>query len=361
MPRPMLHNHPRPPAPPVPAAVLLAVAAAATTALLAVIAAPPRRPGHHTAARRAPSPATSAPAAHERPHRGPRRPRGRSGHVLRRLRDRGRLQDHRQRASPWSPSSSTRARTRSARSRSTSATPRSCGSAPASAPTARAPRGGDGRATGAATAARRGPQHGTAREPPHRTHRPFIRRTRTSCYVAAMGHLWGPNEERGLYRSADGGETWQPILQVDENTGVVDVAPRPGRPRHRLRRHLPAPAPSLGLPRRRPPAAPSTGAPTAATAGTASPAPASPAASPRGSLGRIGISIHRSGPPDRLRQRRAGLLATNASTAYTERRAGIYRSEDRGEDVGAHERLESPPHVREPDPRRPERRPAAST
>lgn len=49
-------------------------------------------------------------------------------------------------------------------------------------------------------------------------------------YVAAMGHLWGPNEERGLYRSADGGATWQRILHIDEDTGVVDVALDPEDP-----------------------------------------------------------------------------------------------------------------------------------
>ena len=49
-------------------------------------------------------------------------------------------------------------------------------------------------------------------------------------YVAAMGHLWGPNDERGLYRSADGGATWQRILNIDEDTGVVDVALDPEDP-----------------------------------------------------------------------------------------------------------------------------------
>lgn len=43
-------------------------------------------------------------------------------------------------------------------------------------------------------------------------------------FVAALGHLWGPNEQRGLYRTKDGGTTWQKVLGVDENTGVVDVA-----------------------------------------------------------------------------------------------------------------------------------------
>ena len=49
-------------------------------------------------------------------------------------------------------------------------------------------------------------------------------------YVAAMGHLWGSNDERGLYRSADGGATWQRILHIDEDTGVVDVALDPEDP-----------------------------------------------------------------------------------------------------------------------------------
>ncbi|HEX6316072.1 MAG TPA: hypothetical protein VFZ73_14475, partial [Gemmatimonadaceae bacterium] len=49
-------------------------------------------------------------------------------------------------------------------------------------------------------------------------------------FVAAMGHLWGPNEERGLYKSTDGGATWRRVLQVDSITGVVDVAIDPRNP-----------------------------------------------------------------------------------------------------------------------------------
>lgn len=40
-------------------------------------------------------------------------------------------------------------------------------------------------------------------------------------YVAALGHPYGPNEERGVFRSKDGGETWERILYKDENTGAV--------------------------------------------------------------------------------------------------------------------------------------------
>ena len=46
-------------------------------------------------------------------------------------------------------------------------------------------------------------------------------------FVAAVGHLCGPNEERGLYRTKDGGTTWQKVLGVDANTGAIDVAIAP--------------------------------------------------------------------------------------------------------------------------------------
>ena len=42
-------------------------------------------------------------------------------------------------------------------------------------------------------------------------------------YVGAAGHLWGPNEERGVFRTSDGGETWEKVLYVDEDTGVIDL------------------------------------------------------------------------------------------------------------------------------------------
>ena len=44
------------------------------------------------------------------------------------------------------------------------------------------------------------------------------------AYVAAVGHLWGPNPERGVYRTTDGGETWELVLFVDEDTGAIDLA-----------------------------------------------------------------------------------------------------------------------------------------
>jgi photosystem II stability/assembly factor-like uncharacterized protein len=48
--------------------------------------------------------------------------------------------------------------------------------------------------------------------------------------VAALGHPYGPNPERGVFRSLDGGATWQKILYKDENTGAIDLAFDPSNP-----------------------------------------------------------------------------------------------------------------------------------
>jgi photosystem II stability/assembly factor-like uncharacterized protein len=51
-------------------------------------------------------------------------------------------------------------------------------------------------------------------------------------YVAALGHPYGPNAERGVFRSRDGGQTWQRILsRNDSDTGAIDLAFEPGNPR----------------------------------------------------------------------------------------------------------------------------------
>jgi len=50
-------------------------------------------------------------------------------------------------------------------------------------------------------------------------------------YVAAQGNPWGPNEERGMYRSKDGGNTWEKILYVNEDSGIVDLTVSEENPR----------------------------------------------------------------------------------------------------------------------------------
>jgi len=50
-------------------------------------------------------------------------------------------------------------------------------------------------------------------------------------YVAAIGHPYGPNEERGVFRTEDGGETWKKILFINDKTGAADLAMDPRNPR----------------------------------------------------------------------------------------------------------------------------------
>ncbi|HEX9692354.1 MAG TPA: hypothetical protein VGA22_09680 [Gemmatimonadales bacterium] len=51
------------------------------------------------------------------------------------------------------------------------------------------------------------------------------------AFVAAMGHSYGPQPERGIFRTRDGGRTWEHVLFVDENTGASDLVMDPNNPR----------------------------------------------------------------------------------------------------------------------------------
>ncbi len=149
------------------------------------------------------------------------------------------------------------------------------------------------------------------------------------AYVAAMGHLWGPNDERGLYKTVDGGAQWTRVLGIDEDTGAVDVALDPSNPdivyasmyqRRRRPWGFHGGGPGSGLYR-------STDGGASWTELTAS---GLGNGLPEGELGRIGISIYQSDPRIVYVSVEQG-FRYNASTAYTERRAGVYRSEDFGE------------------------------
>jgi photosystem II stability/assembly factor-like uncharacterized protein len=50
-------------------------------------------------------------------------------------------------------------------------------------------------------------------------------------YAAVLGHLFGPSQERGVYRSKDGGKTWERILFANENAGAIDLILDPTNPR----------------------------------------------------------------------------------------------------------------------------------
>ncbi|MBY0459602.1 MAG: hypothetical protein K2V38_19970, partial [Gemmataceae bacterium] len=49
-------------------------------------------------------------------------------------------------------------------------------------------------------------------------------------YVAAMGRVWGPNAERGVFKTEDGGATWKKVLFVDERTGAIELRMDPFDP-----------------------------------------------------------------------------------------------------------------------------------
>ncbi|MBD3415128.1 MAG: sialidase [Candidatus Aminicenantes bacterium] len=50
-------------------------------------------------------------------------------------------------------------------------------------------------------------------------------------FVAAMGHCYGPQKQRGVFRTKDGGQTWKQVLFVDEHTGCFEIAMDPNNPR----------------------------------------------------------------------------------------------------------------------------------
>ena len=143
-------------------------------------------------------------------------------------------------------------------------------------------------------------------------------------FVAALGHLWGPNTERGLYMTTDGGATWSRPLAVDENTGVADVAIDPLTPDVMY---------AASYQRRRTPFGFVGGGPGAALWKSVDGGRSWRRLSdglPSGELGRIGISIHRANPAIVYVSVEQGLRYTS-SISYGQRQAGVYRSDDRGE------------------------------
>ncbi len=49
-------------------------------------------------------------------------------------------------------------------------------------------------------------------------------------YVGALGRLYGPSEERGVFKTEDGGKTWKKILYIDDKTGIIDMRMSPADP-----------------------------------------------------------------------------------------------------------------------------------
>ena len=71
-------------------------------------------------------------------------------------------------------------------------------------------------------------------------------------YVAALGDLWAAGGERGVYKTSDGGATWQRVLFVDDDTGATELRDGSLEQQDALRRDLPAAPRAMGHERRRP-------------------------------------------------------------------------------------------------------------
>lgn len=133
-------------------------------------------------------------------------------------------------------------------------------------------------------------------------------------YVAALGHLFGANPERGVFRTADGGASWEKVLYVDEDTGAIDLVMDPDDPRTLF---------AALYQRRRTPFGFSAGG---AGSGLYRTLDGGDTWSelvnglPEGDKGRIGIDIHREN----------GNLVYALVESRGEGR-GLYRSDDRGE------------------------------
>jgi photosystem II stability/assembly factor-like uncharacterized protein len=132
-----------------------------------------------------------------------------------------------------------------------------------------------------------------------------------TLYVAAVGHLWGPNKERGLYKTTDGGKTWTQSLFINEDTGVIDVA---------MDHKSPGTLYAAAYQRRRTPFGMNGGGPASGLYktidGGANWAKLSNGL-PEGVTGRIGIDIYRNDP--------------NIVYAIIEHaKGGVFRSDDRG-------------------------------
>jgi photosystem II stability/assembly factor-like uncharacterized protein len=153
--------------------------------------------------------------------------------------------------------------------------------------------------------------------------------------VAALGHGFGPNPERGVFRTADGGKSWQRVLHRDDDTGAIDLAADPDDPRRMLaalwnvRRppwsaYAPLGGPGGGL--------------FASSDGGRTWREAAGHGLPAGPAGRIGLAFGGGRPGER--GRRIYALIDDP------RQPGLYRSDDAGRSwrrVGADPRITSRP------------------
>ena len=134
------------------------------------------------------------------------------------------------------------------------------------------------------------------------------------AYVAALGRLYGPNKERGVYKTTDGGRTWANVKFLDEDTGFIDIAMDPESPNTLY---------AGSYQRRRTPFGYSGGGPGGGlfktTDGGATWKKLTQGLPSEGDMGRIGVTVYRRDP-------RIVMALIEHRTEF-----GVYRSEDKGE------------------------------
>ncbi|MBI3982583.1 MAG: hypothetical protein HY337_06705 [Gemmatimonadetes bacterium] len=133
------------------------------------------------------------------------------------------------------------------------------------------------------------------------------------AYVCALGHAWGGNDERGVFRTTDGGKTWQKVLFVDRDTGCSDIAMDAANPRVLYA--------GMWTFRRRPWRFDDSGEKTALHRTTDGGATWTKLTNglPKGPMARIGVATSRSHP------------ATAYLVTETKTEGVLFRSDDRGE------------------------------